>query len=322
MTGEYDDLDSLPSRLSYYYFDKFIGYTENNDEHGYWSFIEKWFPKYQSISSIYETLLNGFRYASYMKNSRFSYEERWDYLYFWMGEKIFHIIEDSSILSGVRGIYDSVRKKFDNSYHNTYEDSEITMENFKTLKLMYDYSQDYDTIENKIKTNNFQCNTKSKNYIKDGYTAYKQLKDTCPTSSEVYCKIFNSIKKIYIKKELSELICSEVTSPPMHANGERESSASESHSALEPVDGTLPHGTSHLPMAVTFPLLGILLILFISYKFTPIGSWFLHPKHKVKTSCENTNDGTHNFTLPTSEFEQGHFNEKKFNLSFYSVNDP
>lgn len=287
-------MDSLPSRLSYYYFDKFFGYAENDDQQSYWSFIKGWFPIYKSISSIYETLFKGFRYASYMENSRFSYGERWDYLYFWMGDKIFNIIEDASILSGVRDIYDDVRKKFDNSYHNTYEGSEITVENFKTLKLMYDYSQDYDTIENKIKTNNFQCNTKSKNYIKDGYTAYKQLKDTCPTSSEVYCKIFNSIKKIYIKKELSELTCSEVTSPPMHANGERESSASssleirngqgdgelemgrgksirgtdgsESHSALEPVDGTLPHGTSHLPMAVTFPLLGILLILFISYK--------------------------------------------------------
>ncbi|SBT55985.1 PIR Superfamily Protein [Plasmodium ovale wallikeri] len=97
---------------------------------------------------------------------------------------------------------------------------------------------------------------------------------------------------------------------------------SESHSALESVDGTLPHGTSHLPMAVTFPLLGTLLIFFISYKFTPIGSWFLHRKRKVKTSYDNMNEETHNFTLPTSEFEEGHFNDKKYNLSFYSVNDP
>ncbi|SBT55971.1 PIR Superfamily Protein [Plasmodium ovale wallikeri] len=78
---------------------------------------------------------------------------------------------------------------------------------------------------------------------------------------------------------------------------------------------------SLIPVPLFSALVGIPVLLLTLYRFTPIGSWFLHRMRRGKYSLDNIDDETDNSGLPISEFQQEHFEKKDYNLSFYSLNN-
>lgn len=268
--------------------DRGYGFEENDRHSTHWSFIKSWFPKYPSISSISEKLLECFYYVSYMRATKYSYSERWNYLYYWMGDKILAKLDDTTSFDEVMHMYDFVRNITDSKSINIYKDVHISKDDFKNLKKIYDYSQDYPTILNKISVNDNKCSKSYKDYIQEHSDLYNQLKQKCSSKHEPCYSIFNYIKENSSNIDLSKLECTESESVvTSHAEGRdglsqkslssgrdekmlrEEDSFSESHSQFTAgsyVNPSSSHSTSYTSFAITFSLLGGLFFFLVLYK--------------------------------------------------------
>ncbi|SBS91754.1 PIR Superfamily Protein [Plasmodium ovale curtisi] len=167
------------------------------------------------------------------------------------------------------------------------------------------------------------------------YTVLKGFKDVFEKDkliSEKQCG--GDIPNLYLPEYPNTSSQKELTITGLHP---------EEHSDLLPVIGSFDENTnviqgekeldknehthlstslgSLIPVSLFSALVGIPMLLLILYRFTPIGSWILHRMRRGKDSLDNIDEETHNFGLPTSEFQQEHFEKKDYNLSFYSVNN-
>ncbi|KMZ83531.1 hypothetical protein PVBG_00611 [Plasmodium vivax Brazil I] len=88
------------------------------------------------------------------------------------------------------------------TYHETY---------FNDMKKVFDYVQDYYTIEEAIKKTEMQCSKEYFNYIKEGIQSYKGLKGLCDTdntdNTKPFCAALKSIEKKIGLEKLSNSIC-------------------------------------------------------------------------------------------------------------------
>ncbi|SBT74012.1 PIR protein [Plasmodium ovale] len=297
-------LSSFPSYISYNDLDRGYGIEENDEHSAHWSYVKSWFPNYPSIYSVSEKLLKCFYYVSYMRDSKYSYSERWNYLYYWMGDKILAKLDDTTSFYEVMRMYDFVRNITDSKSKNIYKEVHISKEDFKNLKKIYDYSQNYPTILNKIRVNDNKCSKSYKEYIQEHSDLYNQLKQKCSSKEEPCYSIFNYIKENSSHIDLSKLECTESESVVTSHGGGRDGLSqtsllpgghekmlreqdSFSGSPSQFMDGSYVNpssspSTSHTSFAITFSLLGGLFFSLVLYKFTPLGSWlrFHFPRKK------------------------------------------
>ncbi|SBT73495.1 PIR protein [Plasmodium ovale] len=281
------DLCALPSFRFYYKLDN-GGSKDEND--GFWNVFEYNLKTHKDILSIFDELIKGIYYASYIANGNSYYKLRWNYLYFWMGEKIRGIISDNEKFSTIIYILNSVRSHFiEKEEYDLFNDN-MTLENFHDLKIIYDFFQNYDNIEASIKFSK-SCTEPYKKYVQDSFAVYKRVNATCKVNEEEkHCKIYNDFVNTYNKKNLSELTCDgqKVSKPiaedePDPFTEEEGDPVAELH--FHPGRGIPGHSTpihteelstpsySDNTMSIIFPPLGIISILFILYRFTPVGSW-------------------------------------------------
>ncbi|KMZ77242.1 hypothetical protein PVIIG_05195 [Plasmodium vivax India VII] len=176
----------------------------------FWDQIEEKFMVHTDIREIYYTLLYGLCYVSYnMKATEPDYEKRWDFLYYWIGEKIFEKLKIESKFQDIMHILDDVKLKFDNNKY-TYDFSQISKNDFTQLKFIYDYVQDYETIQDTISQSNVACSKKISEHIIECFQKYNALKSRCDSSKDKFCQIFKNIIEQNGNKEFTELKCSVV----------------------------------------------------------------------------------------------------------------
>ncbi|SBS80866.1 PIR Superfamily Protein [Plasmodium ovale curtisi] len=281
------DLCALPSFRFYYKLDN-GGRKDETDI--FWNVFEENLKTYTDILSIFDKLIKGIYYASYISKSNSHYSVRWNYLYFWMGEKMRGIITDNDKFLRIIYILNSVRSHFaENEKYDLFNDN-MTLEHFNDLKIIYDLFQNIENIAASIKLSN-SCTEPYKKYIEDSFSVYKRVNAECKVKKEEkHCKIYNDFVDTYDKKNLSELICDgkKVSMPvaeeePNSFTEEQRYTVAESH--VHPGIGIPEHSasmhTGELPtpsysdnaMSIIFPPLGIISTLFILYRFTPVGSW-------------------------------------------------
>ncbi|KMZ99258.1 hypothetical protein PVNG_02141 [Plasmodium vivax North Korean] len=217
----------LPSQWFYRRFPE--GYGTLNDE-DFWDEIKGKFIVHTDITDIYYTLINGLCYASYnMKGDEPDYDKRWDFLYYWIGEKIFEKLKIESNFQDIMHILDHVKLKFDKNKYK-YDFSEISKNEFTQLKFIFDYVQDYETIQRTISQDNVECSTKFSEHIIECFQKYNALKSRCASSKDKFCQIFKNIIEQNGNKELTELKCSIVKDPVLPAKSK------ESHPGDPPRD--------------------------------------------------------------------------------------
>ncbi|SBT54774.1 PIR Superfamily Protein [Plasmodium ovale wallikeri] len=281
------DLCALPSFRFYY---KLDNGGNKDDTDIFWIGFELSLKTYTDILSIFDKLIKGIYYASYISKSNSYYNVRWNYLYFWVGEKISHIVSDNDKFLGIIYILNTVRSHFfEKETYDLFNDN-MTLEHFNDLKKIYDFFQNYDNIDGSIKFSK-SCTEPYKKYIEDSFSVYKRVNAECKVKKEEkHCKIYNDFVDTYDKKNLSELICDgKKVSMPV-AEEEPNSFTEEqrypvAESDVHPGTGIPEHSTpmhtkelstpsySDNAMSIIFPPLGIISTLFILYRFTPVGSW-------------------------------------------------
>ncbi|SCA81930.1 Plasmodium vivax Vir protein, putative [Plasmodium vivax] len=144
-----------------------------------------------------------------MKSDDPEYAKRWDFLYYWIGEKNFEKLKNESNFQKIMHILDDVKLQFDNNKY-TYDFSKISKNEFTQLKFIYDYVQDYETIQRTISQDNVECSTKISEHIKKCFQEYNTLKSRCTPREDKFCQIFKYIIGQNGNKELTELKCSVV----------------------------------------------------------------------------------------------------------------
>ncbi|SBT01981.1 PIR Superfamily Protein [Plasmodium ovale curtisi] len=157
--------------------------------------------------------------------------------------------------------------------------------NYKKMKELYDYVLNYKYLLLGTDKDNLKCTTEENAYIKDSISLYEEVKQDCRTDREEkqYCVVIDDIDQVYSKGELSTLNCHEIKDTLSNLSQETESETDfevNSLRAQEPVPGIggigsdTTYASSDNVVAGIFPVLGIPLISFILYKFTPFGTWF------------------------------------------------
>ncbi|KMZ86058.1 hypothetical protein PVBG_05457 [Plasmodium vivax Brazil I] len=81
-----------------------------------------------------------------------------------------------------------------------------------TLKILYDFAINYDTIMLHISNNRNKCSEEFSKYIKEKVKLLKEEKENCAHSTHPYCRVFNDIFKQPLIEKLLQLKCTKVTS--------------------------------------------------------------------------------------------------------------
>ncbi|SBT83494.1 PIR protein [Plasmodium ovale] len=298
-------LSSLDSYIFYGRLDRFeVSPSIEHKER--WDFITNKLRSFASIKDIHDEILRAFYYAAYMKGDNMFYNERWHYLFYWMGYKVLNTLKsNTSEFPEIMYLFKNVRDMLDNTKTHNDIIVEISSDEFPTLKKIYDYIQNYGTINNKLSTHGYKCTQEFNEYIETGYAAYDTFRKRCISNGES-CKFFNLIFDTEEKKQLKVLKCREIKDASFFRVLDEEDEDEESRSTTklgEPLDASQRHmstmesshlglsthdssaapynSTSSISMEILLPLFGSLFIFFVLYKFTPLGSW-IHARFTKK----------------------------------------
>lgn len=278
-------LNILPSSIFYDKLDRAKEDEYIREQNPYW----KTFIREQRIKtlSIFDTLAKGFYYVSHMREGDMFYDDRWNYLYFWTGLKVLDNKYDSSF-SEVMAVLKSVRDRNDQN-DEYYELINTSKEHLKDLKQVYDYLQNYGTIELRISPHNSECSLMYKEYVQNSYATYNVMKGKCKgKDTEHHCKVFNRLETKYKKKDIKDLTCSGIQVPQKvlevqdFNDSEEDEHSLQGHgtpvSHLAPVPGEFtrdmtigdrnvsPSSGSTSSLTTVFPLLGTASLAFFFLK--------------------------------------------------------
>ncbi|SBS80932.1 PIR Superfamily Protein [Plasmodium ovale curtisi] len=330
------DLKSLPSYIFYDNLDIGLQNDDKKDKE-YWEFIKNTYIKDTTITEI---LLKGFYYVCYMYGGKDAYSKRWDYLYYWMGDKVINNLGDSVSFRDVMFTLKAVKTKCDELKPYSENIFDITTEQFKKLKKIYDYFENYNTIFQKIGYSSTDCTLELKKHVEDSYQNYNIVKAECAGKvNEQYCKMFQELEHNNQNIELKELTCNGTKDPTASAEDENVQYRELQSHETGPQGSQLRSGFEggiqdrsiqggHIPnnssfdnvMPIFFPILGIFCVFFILYKFTPFGTWLdvkLLGKKVIQYDIDR--EKTEELLENTYEFSSTNKKNKEHHVLYYPI---
>ncbi|ANQ10710.1 KIR protein [Plasmodium coatneyi] len=203
----------LPSKKKYKELDESAwagcGYNFKSD-------IENAIENFSNIKVKADTIKEAVDNICHMISSGKEVDESCDYFYFWLGDKIFDGVDDSTFKGAMKSIYDKVKGKAA-SFNCTNKYPTITIQEkdghdgtlFQHMKKVHDYYRDYERITFHIKEHNYSCTHDVESYLGDINTSYEAMKIECPTEegAKPYCRDFKSWFKNPEYKSLLERKC-------------------------------------------------------------------------------------------------------------------
>ncbi|KMZ90590.1 hypothetical protein PVMG_05737 [Plasmodium vivax Mauritania I] len=127
-----------------------------------------------------------------------------NYLYYWLSDMLVTHLEKKQlyvqILSILYGfLYYDNKKPICNKIDYTVDENHI-----EKIKLIFDYSQDYNTYMTQLTKDNHLCNEKYQKYLQNYVNIYKEMQSKCEgkKNSVKYCEYF---EKYFLDKDLSGL---------------------------------------------------------------------------------------------------------------------
>ncbi|SBT83551.1 PIR protein [Plasmodium ovale] len=295
------DINGLYSNVIYHQLDKATKDDFFVDDNYWNSFIK---TTNIQLSRDRTSFLNVFYYVANLRNNEIFYNERWNYLFFWLGIKLINNSEESifdkvmSVLQTIRSSRVGTRDFYNDDMFN------VNKEQFQNLKKIYDYLQSYTSIRAKINFKDAPCTKAYKDYVTESYDFYIAQKTQCKQKdTDNYCRVVNRFVKEYVKEDLTRFTCNGTKDPKVRAEmDEVQDSLVHHHSQEQGPQGLRIHsgreeethyitnpdaGVSASPRStnttsVVFPLLGTLSMFFVWFKFSPLGSLLYNSMFKKK----------------------------------------
>ncbi|SBT00479.1 PIR Superfamily Protein, partial [Plasmodium malariae] len=148
-------------------------------------------------------------------------------------------------------------------------------EDFEKMKNLYDYATNYDTIKRHIEDSTYICTQNMYDYIIKNDELYMNEKNKCKTQTaekKDYCSVFEYIKDAYINERLPRLYC-KVKSLETIVKAQEPYISQEEELSSGNLEQKRSVPFANIIVSVIFPLVGILFIFFILFKFTSFKSW-------------------------------------------------
>ncbi|SBT73948.1 Plasmodium vivax Vir protein, putative [Plasmodium ovale] len=300
-----DNLESLNSHIYYRKFDNWANCYYNPE------FLDSVVLELDGTYNLKDVSSSLVKALCYIKNLqlRSDFEsETCDYLYYWLGDKIFnHLSEKDKFSSLIDQLYAKLKDLYNNNKCKIIT-SNINENNFRKIKDVYDYKKNYGTIEKAIQDYGNTCSKEFRKYLDKSYESYEELYETCKTCNEEHCKQLKKIFSTYPNDKLKKLECTvkeayraqgadehlraTVVNRPL--DGSLSSGGghldSEQHMLFDPSGVPSAAGGSDMFMGIFFPFVGILIVFYLLYKFTPIGlkvNSFLRKKRIISRNIDD-----------------------------------
>ncbi|SBT84506.1 PIR protein [Plasmodium ovale] len=335
MAAEKDpDLKELHANVIYYKLDTATN-DYINDNHAFWNT----FVKYHKLKElrIFDALAKGLYYVCTMSKSDTFYDERWNYLYFWSGLKILENSKssESSEFSDLMILLKTARSLFDKE-KGSYKDDMFTInkDKFRNLKDIYDYLENYQSIDLKIGySDNAPCTEAYKDYITKTHSLYTNEKQGCQHNDrDKYCRILNSFLTKHVKTFITQPTCNSTirANPFSEALYPQDTVDSEGsgpqHQALHTAGGhpgqdggiSTSSGSSNT-LSTVFPLLGTASLALFFLKFTPLGSRLYSSIFRKQIIRSNEQEEPQEILGNTYEISHTNIDDTAHHISYHSM---
>ncbi|KMZ95127.1 hypothetical protein PVMG_05956 [Plasmodium vivax Mauritania I] len=179
----------LRTKHHYYYFDEGKGKCEGdtfNDN------VKEILGEHTELSVVSEIILKALCYV-HSKSMRLDFNnDICNFMFFWIGDKILNHLSKKQFFEEIMlNLFASLNKSgtqkiCDFHYNNIYA------ENFQNIKLIFDYSEDYNSYAEQITDYNLPCNQDYKQYLQRYVDSYKKFYNKCTLeeSNDNYCEAF------------------------------------------------------------------------------------------------------------------------------------
>ncbi|SBS91102.1 PIR protein [Plasmodium ovale] len=314
-------------------------YTKDNND--FWKTTIAKHP--MKVLDIYPTLVKGIYFVSTMNEGEYAfYDERWNYLYFWTGIKLIENSEDpedledsdSSYFSQLMNLLKMVRS-FTDKKKVPYDENMLMINTgeFKNLKQIYDYLQNYQPIQWKVGFSGISsCTARYKEYITTTHDLYANEKQRCQKDTGNYCKAVKRFALTYDKNNIRKLSCDGKKDPSkqhemkdtevelmgsrspdsLHSGASQplyspSTDGEQSRSMASPAgDISFSSGSTNV-ISTVFPLLGTASLAFFFLKFTPLGSSLynrIFSKEIIRTNVEPQELLENNYEFSNTNIEE------------------
>ncbi|GAW84441.1 variable surface protein, partial [Plasmodium gonderi] len=201
-----DDLNKLPSKQKYANFNnRDVGCRDAS----FYKYVESGLNQEKWQKGVSEQILNSLCYIYKKYKSENFNSDDCDYLYYWLNYIIYsnityqlHSIRVITVLNFLLQNNDGRNICHDNKFN-------VDRENYRDIKLLFDFSKDYDTLKNYFSTGQRICNSNFKQYLDEHIRIYNELKNKCIKleNGEETCIAFKEYFKDKKDLDLSEWKC-------------------------------------------------------------------------------------------------------------------
>ncbi|SBS91901.1 PIR Superfamily Protein [Plasmodium ovale curtisi] len=289
--------------------------------------LQKVFTKYRTIFEFCASLTGNLKNFQKLYSQALFRNDRCTYLNIWIYDRLLkegfkiHDTDRNRIVSKILTYWE----KYKIPDECAPEFDGIEDENFSEMKKLYDFVLDYHMIKYNTEDKDYECSAEYSSYIDEGFDLYEKIKSDCRNSVKKYCKVLDDIKEMNNDQEILRLKCKEKSA---HPPGESEQEGRSSHqhhrdaSLITSPETEVPSSStgSSNGLAVTFPIMGILIVLFILYKFTPAGPWIHSRLIKKKLFGNNIKEEeTQRFLENIYEYENENNQNNVQNISYHPL---
>ncbi|ANQ07140.1 Variable surface protein Vir7-like protein [Plasmodium coatneyi] len=207
-----EDLAKLPSYKEFY--SKFNDGCGGCDRESWVQGLKENFDgQHTSISKHTDKIKNTWCCVSKMdKSGQPLYGQRCNFLYYWIGDFLFRNVEDATMVPVTLSlICRNIKTTYLSERHGLICET-TEKELFNNRKLIFDYWQDYKTIQSLMKSSDSNCNATYGSYLQSIVAAYNSVNANCtdPANSKgPYCTKFQEMFNGGGIPKPSELICAE-----------------------------------------------------------------------------------------------------------------
>ncbi|CAI7719433.1 Plasmodium vivax Vir protein, putative [Plasmodium vivax] len=182
-------LDMLRTKHYYYYFDKEMGSCEDDHSNDKAKEILRKHPELEDIS---EKILKAICYVRSKSKTKGFNNDICGFLYYWIGDQILKDLTKKQFFGEIMlTLFKSLNEGdtheiCDYHYYNIHKD------NFNNIKLIFDYSEDYNSYEKQIIGHNPPCNQDYKQYLQTYVDSYITFNNKCNVEglNDNYCEAF------------------------------------------------------------------------------------------------------------------------------------
>ncbi|GAW84357.1 variable surface protein [Plasmodium gonderi] len=174
-----DDLKKLPTKVKYALFDEV---KENCDDDSFYRIVNSRIGRENWIYNVSDKIPKALCYV-YKKSLANGFDQSiCNYLYYWLIDVLYKNLKFRHSIHPIMELFKFLLKRHNGMDICNYDNYEITQDNFMYIKLIFDFSKDYDKLKEYFRMNHRLCSSEFKKYFDQYIITYNTYKSKCKLS--------------------------------------------------------------------------------------------------------------------------------------------